>query len=165
MPDVNQGTPIPTLPYVVSYNRWLRTFAIAYAVFVVWLLVLARDSGGRVIVAAVWEREGWLIRTGLVLAFVTVPGILLEMFVEKLIFARGHIMRRNALGRWQEYPYDEVAAVEVFPGEMARIRLRDGRKLKIWAAMANLTTVEAIVRARATAISTANQTRENKAHQ
>ena len=125
----------------------MRLFVVAFVAFTFWMFVLARDDQGVLHAAALWARSGWWIRAGIVIGYVVIPGILLETFVEKVVFGTKTIRRRDKLARWQIYSYDEVDSVEVYTGEQLRIRFKGGRKIDIFASVGDLHRIEAIVRA------------------
>jgi hypothetical protein len=134
--------------YETSPGAWMRVFAVAIAAFALWLFVLARNDEGVLNAVALWGRSGWWIRAGIVLAYVFIPGILLDTFIEKVEFGSKTIRRRDQLARWRIYSYDEVDSVEVHTGQQIRIRFKDGRAFTIFSSVADLDRVEAIIRAR-----------------
>lgn len=136
------------VPYTVNYGVWLRIFAVAYALFAFWLLVFFKDEGQRA-VFVFWQQTGWLGRVGVIMGFITIPGILLETFLNKVVFDACLIRRRNTMGKWHEYAYDQIVSMESFPGELIRIQFRDRRKLTIRNLMADLNRVEGVIHARA----------------
>ncbi len=83
-----------SVPYVATYNLWVRVFLVVFAIFVFWLLVFARDSQGRWVVVAAWQQHGWLTRAGIVLTCFGIPGAVWEVFLVKVIFAVGCIRPR-----------------------------------------------------------------------
>lgn len=150
----NKGEgPSDLVPYVVRYNIWFRAFSVACAVFAAWLFVLAQNDQGEKIVVLVWNQNNLISRVGIVLAYIVAPAFLFEAFLEKTVFEADRVRRRNRFGKWREYAYSDVSGIDVFPGEFVRIRFSGNRTLKIYAAMADLSRIEEIIRARTSVLS------------
>lgn len=143
-----QGDTASRLPYRACYGPGLRIGAVASVIFFVWMLFVARDDQGKLASLVVWHTRSWLFRVGLVLGLIAIPGVLMEMFLESVVFDAHEIRRRNIFGVWRRFSYSMIKGLDVFPGEFARVSFADGSKLIVRAAMADLRLVERIIRNR-----------------
>ena len=139
----------PTLPFVAKCGfGWQAVILVAWLLSL-WLF-LARGDDGQSAVFRVWEQGGIFLRIGILLGLVLIPGLPLEAFRARTVFAEGEIRHLPTFGRCRVFRYQDIVDLEVFPNEFARIEFRDGRKLKIWAMRADPRVVEGIVHARLT---------------
>jgi hypothetical protein len=117
-----------------------------------WLLV-ARDGQGELAIIGAWARSGWVVKLGILFSFVVIPALLLECFRSETIFGSDLIRRRNAFGRWYSYQYEEALNIDVFPGQLIRIRFSNGQELTVRKSTADLDRLEAILKARTPSVS------------
>ena len=113
---------------------------------ILWFFLGAYGHDGRLAVLSLWEQGGIVKKLGVLFLLVLVPGLPLEIFRAKTVFAEDEIRHVPTFGRLRTYRYGEVVNLEVFPNEFARLEFRDGRTLKIWAMRADPLIVEGIVR-------------------
>ena len=139
---------MPDTLYVAAYGKWWRLFAMATAAGFLWLLAARDAPSGQLAVVAAWQREGLIIRAGVVLLFVVIPGLLLDTFFKVIVFRADVIRRRNMFGRWHQYRYSDIEQGAVWPDGEVEIRFVEQRKLTIYPSQAEAERVEAILRDR-----------------
>jgi hypothetical protein len=94
-------------------------------------------------------RVGWLRKATILFMFAMVPGVPLVTLLERVEFQSSLIRRRTWYGKWIEYSYQDIVRLEVFEHDLARLRFRDDRVLKIWGRLMDPCAVESIVKAQA----------------
>ena len=141
-----RGVENPTLPYVARCGFGWQLAAIVILPIILWVLLAAHGSDGRLAMVQLWDDGGIVKKLGIIFLFALIPSVPLEVFRAQTAFIEEEIRHLPTFGRWQTYRYGEIVDLEVFPREFARLEFRDGRTLKIWAMRADPLTVEAIIR-------------------
>ncbi|MBL8234840.1 MAG: hypothetical protein JNL98_40445 [Bryobacterales bacterium] len=134
------------LPFVAKYGLGMRLFALVMLALMLWIVLGAEGADGRPTVVHVWEQGGIVKKLGVILIFLMTPVLPFDVFRVRTVFTENEIRHLPMFGRWRIFRYQDIVEIETYPGEFARIRFRDGRKLKIWAMRADPRVIEEIVR-------------------
>jgi hypothetical protein len=141
-----RGAENSTLPYVAKCGFGWQLSAVLLWPIILWALVAAHGSDGRLAMVQLWEEGGIVKKLGIVFLWALIPSVPLEAFRARTVFTEDEIRHLPTFGRWRTFRYQDIVALEVFPNEFARLEFRDGRTLKIWAMRADPLTVEGIIR-------------------
>lgn len=118
-----------------QHGVWMRLLGVGYAVFVLWLMGIARTGNGEQVAAILWENYSWVGRAAIVGFCVNVPFLLGEVFLEKLDFRETDMIHRDRWARARKFRYAEIKCMNIVAGKRLDLEFSDGRRIRIFAAL------------------------------
>lgn len=134
---------------LLATRRPLRvTFlAIFLVTMCVWVLSGRTANGEWLVLEQL--RSGWKVSGALIFFLVFVVVMIPRAIFEKTVFLSTCIRQRTWSPSWQQFQYGDVTRVHLVPKRRVEIHFRDGKKLEVGSAYADLAQVSDIVLERA----------------